>query len=509
MKREALALLTDVAATEGLPAEAKTRSGLSFDPTADVWSYRDGTAKVHIDFKRLIWLSDELLTSFKRTMLLLVQQGSPHSLSPFFNIILDFTRFLASQKATPLTLIGTVDYLNYRATPRGVKRASHLKTLLRKWYRLGLPGLSNDLLTALNATKEKNHPKGVAVATMDPVHGPFSDIELQAIQAALNEAYSKSAISTADFVLAWLFMAFGSRPAQFAAMKVRDVHAISVGDSIDYNIDVPRAKQSSLHRAEFKNRPLVRQIGELVARYADATRRSFDGLLPVPAEAPLFPMLQSETAWAPGFEYHRTSSNLGRRLAAALKSLQVPSERTGRQLHVNAVRFRRTFGTRAAQEGHGVLVIAELLDHTDTQNAGIYVEVRPELVQRIDKAVALELSLIAQAFKGKLISSEAEATRGHDPSSRIRDLRIDAKPLASCGQHSFCGLSAPLACYTCNSFEPWLDGPHEALLDALLEKRKHQLATIDARIASVHDRTILAVAQVVEVCKMQRAEPRV
>jgi hypothetical protein len=50
-----------------------------------------------------------------------------------------------------------------------------------------------------------------------------------------------------------------------------------------------------------------------------------------------------------------------------------------------------------------------------------------------------------------------------------------------------------------------LDGDHEAVLDYLLKKRGAQLKEIDARIATVNDRTIIAVAQVVNLCRHQRS----
>lgn len=395
-----------------------------------------------------------------------------------------------------------MDYLNYRA--QGCMWLLHVKTLLKQWHRLGLQGVDDALMEAIESTKDKGRRKGVSVATMDPITGPFTDMEYESLQAALNEAYIAGALETSDFVLAWLFMAIGGRPVQYASMKVKDIHISTGGESVEYSVDVPRAKQrSSPARTEFRNRPLVPQIGRVVARYAATVRTTFEDLLEDPNEAPLFPSATLRELPA-GWAHHQTAQSLGRRLSKAMESLRVPSPRTGKAMNITGVRFRRTFGTRAAQEGHGALVIAELLDHSDTQHVGVYVESRPDIVERIDKAVALELAPIAQAFKGKLIVTESEATRAGDPSSRIRDLRVDSRTLASCGKHSFCGLNAPIACYTCNSFEPWLDGPHELVLDALLERRRKQLGSLDDRIATINDRTILAVAQVIRVCKERR-----
>lgn len=110
------------------------------------------------------------------------------------------------------------------------------------------------------------------------------------------------------------------------------------------------------------------------------------------------------------------------------------------------MRFRRTIATNAAIEGKDVRTIAAILDHSDTQTANVYMSAVPEIVDRINKAMAMDLAPLAQAFKGRLIAIEREATRGGDPSSRIVDLRIDRSgaALGSCGQHSFCGFNAPV-----------------------------------------------------------------
>jgi hypothetical protein len=210
-----------------------------------------------------------------------------------------------------------------------------------------------------------------------------------------------------------------------------------------------------------------------------------------------------------GFEYHDTAHNLANRLGDVLNALEVPSERTGGTLNITSRRFRSTFGTRAAQEGHGELVIAELLDHSDTQHVGMYVASVPEIAERIDRAVAMKLAPLAQAFAGVIIENESQATRAGDPSSRIIDLRTDQKkPMGSCGQHSFCSFNAPIACYTCKNFQPWLDGPHAALLERLIAERDRLLVTTDKRIATTNDRTILAVAEVVQLCQEARVTGR-
>lgn len=175
-------------------------------------------------------------------------------------------------------------------------------------------------------------------------------------------------------------------------------------------------------------------------------------------------------------------------------------------MSITAVRFRRTIGTRAAEEGYGPLVIARLLDHTDTQNVGVYAANSPAIIERIDRAIAMEMAPLAQAFAGVLVNGKGSS---RDATQRIIDLRVDRSgaPIGDCGSHGFCSFNAPIACYTCTSFEAWTDGPHEAVLDYLLNQRDRYLRTSDKRIASINDRTIYAVAAVVDACQKIKGGP--
>lgn len=200
----------------------------------------------------------------------------------------------------------------------------------------------------------------------------------------------------------------------------------------------------------------------------------------------------------------RTGSITGR-LERTVARLEVPSERTRKSLHVFPLRLRRTVATRAAREGLGTVVIAELLDHTDDQNARVYTENVPEHVAAIDAAVASQLAPIVQAFSGMLVDKEAEALRGNDIASRIRC--DSGSNVGTCGSFGFCGASAPLACYTCKAFQPWLDAPHHEVLERLFQERERiRSITMDDSIAAINDRTIVAVSQVIGLCARRKAE---
>ncbi|MDA8258993.1 MAG: site-specific integrase [Betaproteobacteria bacterium] len=496
-------------ATPQLPALARTRSGVEFDPREDRWSYRDATTTVHLDFTKLP-ATTSFIASAKHAFLWYAEQMSPGHLINMFMRLAHCLRVVSADRDSPLAEITSTVLINYRTTLTGPTKwyLGSLAGLLKKWHSLGYSGVTADAVALLKQLRMQGNTKGEAVLTHDPVHGPFTDIELESLQYVLDRAYVADKIDREQYLLAYLFILLGQRPTQYAALKVRDVDVARAKDGTPvYTLRVPRAKQRDrLSRDEFKNRALIPQIGKLLVQYAEAVRAAFQGILPDAVDAPLFPARRRRAREPSGFECHRTAQTLSDLLERTLKGLSVVSERTGEPLHITATRFRRTMATRAAMEGHGELIIAELLDHTDTQNASVYIEARPEIVERIDRAIAMHLAPLAQAFAGVLIRDESEATRADDPSSRICDPRFDPslKPIASCGKHGFCGFAAPIACYTCANFEPWLDGPHEAVMEHLIRERDRLAARGDMRIAAINDRTILAVAEVVRQCEEQR-----
>lgn len=494
-----------------LPALARTRSGVEFDPRAHRWVYRDATTTINLDFAT--WpVTDSFVVSAKLALLWYAEHMSPSHLKNMHERLGHFLKAICAGRAHPLMEITNADLINFRAELASSTSwyLGSLSGFLKKWHSLGYSGVTTDAVALMKQLRTQGNRKGEAVLTHDPIHGPFTDVELESIQSSLDRAYVVGEADRDGYLLAYLFMLLGQRPVQYAALKVRDVGVVCAGDSSPaYTLRVPRAKQrNQLSRAEFKDRVLIPKVGELLVQYSKEVQAAFHGLLPDPVDAPLFPARRRLGGEPDGFEYHRTAQALAQELKKILGGLRAISERTGQPLHITATRFRRTVATRAAMEGHGELIIAELLDHTDTQNIGVYIEARPEIVERIDRAIAMHLAPMAQAFAGVIIDDESQATRAGDPSSRVCDPRFDPsmKPMGSCGKHGFCGFLAPIACYTCVNFQPWLDGPHEAVLDYLIGERDLLATQTDLRIASVNDRTILAVAEVLRLCEARRRE---
>jgi integrase len=494
-----------------LPKEVITRNGVNFDPRLVRWSYRDCTENVSLDFSKLK-ASEDLILSIKLVLIWYAENYSSAYTRGIFGKIQHMLSTIQLNSVN-ISCITSKEIINYKAS-LNIKNAWYLgalSTFFRKWYELGIAGVSDDAVALLKQLRIKGVVKGVAVSTMDKLMGPFTDIELEAIIDAVNSDFSLGKISLEQYSLISLFVAIGARPVQFASLKACDFESCtSMNGATIYTLKIPRAKQRNvqLSRSSFTQRVLHTQIGIKISQHVAEIQTRFLGKLTDTMQAPMFPSKNSINNEPNDYRFHRTATSLGASLTKTLNRVIVKSERTGEQIHFSAIRFRRTLGTRMAMEGHGELVIAEILDHSDTQNTGVYVQATPEIVERIDKAMALHLAPLAQAFAGVIIKNESEARRKSEPESRICDPRFEQtmRPMGSCGQHGFCGELAPISCYTCQSFQPWLDGPHEAVLNYLISERERLMVVTDSRIASINDRTIYAVAEVVRRCDEIKSE---
>lgn len=493
-----------------LPESVKPLNGLPFNPNETTWTFNDGVTAYSLNFNKISALAPQLFNYIKSVLIWYVENTSGGQLKSHFEKLVLLLDFIYQKHSYPVTTITSSDLINYRDFLGRDKEwyLGSLASFLKRWHKFQLPGVSEDAVRFLRLVKLKGVAKGKAVRTMDPEIGPFSDIEVEGIRAAINDSYLNGNISKRDFLLTWLFLLLGQRVRQYALLKVKDIYRTKKADgSYDYILNIPRIKQKAQNlRDEFKERLLTPSYGEALFAYAREIENAFKVLMDRAEEAPLFPARSIRKNQPVAFHYHESPEFLACRVKTVIGSIKVSSERTGELLKISSRRFRYTIGTRASKEGHGELIIAELLDHSDTQNVQVYTEFTPEVVERINKAVAIKMAPLAKAFAGEIITEESKAVRAGDTTSRILDPKIDQqmRPMGNCAKTGACGFIAPIACYTCGSFQAWLDGPHERVLDYLLAERERLLQVADERIASINDRTILAVTDVVMQCKQMR-----
>lgn len=487
-----------------LPDLAFTRSGLAFNPTADIWYWIDGPFRVNLDFQRAKLPASVPLDSFKRTLLVFAKSSSASYLHNLFEALL---HFLSNRSGmTPLITISAIEVSIYatRLNEQQFWRLGTLNVLLQKWVALGLPGVDPDCTEYLRKKRIARNIRGRSVRTYDPYTGPFSEAEYSALYKAVNAAYGTGELPFWCSVLTRLLFATGGRISQYASLKIMDFECVNGS----FTLNLPQVKTGEAHsRVLFKQFDISPQTGRMIEEYIETlTNQGYN------SNSALFPetivmtraiQLRPENDL---FNGHCISNSLASRLKEALTRIAPPTTRLAMEnIPISTRRFRYTFATRMVEEGASRTIVAERLGHIDLQNVDIYFEASPKIIDNIDKAMDAQLAPLAKAFKGGVVEDERHSTLKGAPGSRIIDFRISSSPVGSCGgKGNGCAFEKPVACYTCFKFEPWLDAPHEKVLARLMAEREKW--SQDERLAAINDQTTLAVQEVIAQCALMLAQ---
>ena len=146
-----------------------------------------------------------------------------------------------------------------------------------------------------------------------------------------------------------------------------------------YQVEVPRVKKRTSHR-ETKSRPISPTLGRLL----EALQQG----------GPDGPLLHWLLAANPEGAIHHAM----RRFA---EEVNLISPRTQRRLVINPRRFGFSIATHMAEEGASMFHIAEVLDHSDTQNVRVYIETVSSIADPVAKATDEALAPSYGVFKAR------------------------------------------------------------------------------------------------------------
>lgn len=504
---------------ENSDSTVKTSSaGFQFNVTNDKWAL-DSETNIYVQFVRKF--PHEYHQSIISTLAHYAETSSAKYVSMHTN---ELRRFI--KHAKEFSLSGLLAYKLSTPEHNRDQYVSVFRCFLRKMTYLGFE-VPHVFMNEFNTWVLKGGEKGIPVLSQDPEDGPFSELEYRAINASLDYKYADGTISDREYSIVKLFISTFRRPANLKQLKIKDLRTSSdilQTKQVIYQLNIPRSKgKGRSFRSQFKPFALIESIGQVLKLHIKASIRIVEtkiGRKLTEQEVNELPMFFNKKLLGEVNDFssdqllnylkselpHLTSSDLTKELQLAIDKLNIISERTGKSLRTTAYRFRYTGGTRAAELKAGIITIAELLDHLDSDYAGIYVANSPELGQQISQILNNPLARYASAFQGKVVADEEEAIKINPDATRIpcREKQCD---VGSCGSNSFCQDYAPVACYLCTKFLPWENAPHHEVLQWLLEERERLLNTLcDPKVVAINDSAILAVAQVMKNCEEKKKD---
>jgi len=487
-----------------------TKAGYLFDFMSSEWRL-DGSTVIY--FRRLAELDRDTESGFKNA---LCRYAEELSAMHTFNMFNRFNAFMKETGEGKITLQGLT---NFRASldSENEYKFGALKGFLLAWHEWGFKGMSSEIADYLEELTLKGNPKGEAVKGACPYSGPLTPNELGALIVWASNSFSQAVLHLKEYACFMALVLTGRRYVQVRSLRSIDLIVREDENGNDYVINCPRAKQRGIKfRKEFTPLPInedlylllnnqrTKSIQYIETKLGVILPATLRDQIPIFLEESRIDKLQScddlSMALTSTPDYlHMTSQSAQELLRGVSVKNTARSERTGDYINFTASRFRYTKATNLARRGIRGVALAAALDHSDTQNIGVYVENTEETAKQIDEVMAPILAPLAQAFAGKLIASERDAIRANDPNSRVKNGL--SENIGNCGTYAFCA-SGYRACYTCSSFEPWLEAPHEEVLEEILAERKRQKeAGVSNYVIQSTDRLLLSVQQVITMCK--------
>lgn len=492
-----------------------SKDGYSFDINSNLWTLNKDTT---ISFQNDILNLDPItLEGFRKTLAYYAEELSAKHTHNMYH------RFQRMIRDTNCQEIDEYVIRNWR-TMLDKEHEWYLGALrgfLISWYDYGYKGITASVVKALETIKLSGNQKGVAVANRCPYTGAFTQNEQIAIANELIRQFKENEISLACYSYLCTLQATARRAIQIRQLKAIDIEKEhdTKTNTYNYYLNIPRAKQrNTSFRSEFKKLAITEDLYLTLLNLVNNTEKKLSLMLgqklapKLREKIPVFidwsyasEMLNKNTTTLSLDEIldtdilHASTTQLkDNYMRDVCKSNRAVSERTGDIILLSARRFRRTRGTNLGRKGVAPAVIAEALDHSDTQNVAVYAENTADTVTHIDKAVGKQLAPFAKAFKGEFIEHIADGERGNDKTAHIPNK--DNEIVGACGTNDFC-IRGYEACYLCEKFRPLLDAPHEKFLEGLYAEKEVRLkATKSEEYASTKDTLILAVEYVVQAC---------
>jgi integrase len=486
-----------------------SKDGYSFDWTSDRWSLNKD---INIAFKdEVLSLDNKTLNGFRLTLARYAEElSSTHTMNMYYH-------FQNLVRDTECKSLNVNTLLNWRAS-LGKEHEWYLGSLrgfLISWFDYNFHGVTADMVELLEGLTLSGNKKGVAVANRCPYSGAFTENELLALIDELINLWRSDEISCPCYTYINLLMMTARRTVQLRQLRACDITKVHVNDVYQYFLNIPRAKQRGVgFRGSFKKLEVTEELYltliNLSATQEKMIERIFNALLDADSkrQVPLFlDKAMCKKLYSQGVLFSETiGSDVLHLSLKALRGLMgfftrrqnAISERTGDVIHITARRFRHTRGSNLGRKGFGAIIVAEALDHSDIQNVKVYTESTADTVHYIDKAVGQQLAPFAQAFLGRVIENVNDGERGDDPSAQIPNAKNET--MGACGTNDFC-VNGFEACYVCRKFRPLLDAPHKDVLESLYNEKTETLKkTGSVQLASVKDRLIMAVEQIVNKC---------
>lgn len=373
---------------------------------------------------------------------------------------------------------------------------------------------------------------GERVSLRDRINGPYTSLEVQNI----NDAINRSNVPLRSKVALMLCREYGLRPIQIALLREEDVFE----DIGGYVIKIPSVKglyRSSLRRknGNFKAWEVTEDVYYSIKQLIEENKKYIDDLnlfseqwfkdndtQETAIPRPLFPrriytgqwgtyqtQLYLENPEIREYAFHVAAGTINKILSEMTLMLKIPSCKSlenekVKHLKILAYRFRYSLGTRMVLDGRTPAEVAEALDHSNLDSVKHYFKFNADVYEYVSEAHLLSVNIqeAAARFSGRFRISEK------NDRDVIHAVDLDARKVSNiglCDKKTYCEFNPVINCYSCHNFQPYIDGDHESAKKIIIKERDRLVNHSSGPIKAGLDGAMRGVCEVIEVIKNEYA----
>ncbi len=314
----------------------------------------------------------------------------------------------------------------------------------------------------------------------------YIDTRLSSIESTPNNKFSSNSYFwLRDVTLLMLVYETAPRPLQVHMIERKDIKEIEIEHDSYYSIRFRRNKNRHYSEEYTSPREISVRLGNVLKKLTLLNQTLFN---------------QQDEKGAPLFldaEGNRLPTNVISGVVAEALECVFGVERLAVKGATNP--FRHHLGQSLADQGAPPAVIADRLGHTTEVAARAYITATPNIAKIKTRALGGNETyryLMTALMTGSImrrddIDDEACVVRGTVGAHYIVGI-------GACDVKGSCHSNPVYACYTCRKFHPFVDGPHDQVVEALQE----QVVTFIEGTADLqHSRPITQLEIVIESAK--------
>lgn len=449
---------------------------------SDIWKWKDGGIQTKID-----WTSLSCCDTLKEVLKgYLCYRLQTRSLWAIASNDLRLIKILSKSRLSNNSAWQIEDVISFfqeLISTEDSKVAYTFRSFYKWCNKNSIAGFSDEILYSLSDTRV-------------PVRRPYANVFLSPnyitpeeeniiISLFTNNYDRNDFVSLRDNVILNLCFELAPRPIQLFSLNSTDfITVVGPDGNKFFSLNLPMAKKMSNLAIEKRPRSVSNALGVKIERLIEKNKDEFGE-----NSVALFLAPKNRNS-----SHNRLSSPaISKIIVTQLKSI-------GFKKGDGATLLRHHLAQSLADQGASAEVIAEIMGHNSTLPARAYIAATPALASIKTRALGKNKTyenIMKMLLTGEIMNKD-DVSKERWVKGMIGQQYIGG--IGSCGlpENTACPKNPVYACYTCNKFHPFKDGPHEEVKTSLQKQAQFFIDIAEKAMDIKHNRPVVQLENTIE-----------